>query len=43
MKQMKKKTTKPTLCIEHCEKQGIQQRVFLYTLNKGPYLKVKPQ
>lgn len=34
---------KNPLCIEHCEKQGIQQSVLLYTLNKRPYLKVKTQ
>lgn len=41
MKQVKNKI--PPLCIEHCEKQGIQQRVLLYTLNKRPYHKVKTQ
>lgn len=42
MKQIKKKKPKP-LCVEHCEKQGIQQSVFSYTLNKRHYLKVKTQ
>lgn len=42
-KKKKEEKNPPPLCIQHCEKQGIQQSVLLYTLNKRPYLKVKTQ